>query len=334
MTVEDPVSVLTSQSDISLPPFNNYTTRKEDMSDSTSAVISYLADSTADWHSHQVMEKFAAVQGELPSLSWKNALLVALQYPQATYIRHKNAWAEDGLVGQSNESKIWIWEPIYDTACPKCGNTPAYHSRSHISCDYHQTGTPEHWPTDVVGTTPAPYYDVNQVAGVDAESSVNRSPLRNIGGKALEAICETVITEDGYQLNKVSEWELDGSQGQLRRSAMTLKPLIDIVSSGQPQEALSAVKYHLLADFTTNGAESGYTDRDESLAAWIVYCIGSHIGYHESHYSPDIGATPSIGDSPDTVKEGLQTISTTAESHINRLKQHTRRRRREFQDSI
>jgi hypothetical protein len=334
MTVEDPVSVLTNPTNISLPPFDSYSTRKEDMSSSTSAVVSYLAENSADWHSHKIMEKFAAVQGQLPSLSWKNALLVALQYPQATHIRHENAWEQDGLVGHPEESKIWIWEPIYDTACPKCGNTPAYHSKPYISCDYHQTGTPEHWPTDVVGTTPAPYYDINQIAGVDEEGDVNRSPLRNIGGKALRAICEEAITEDGYQLNQVSEWELGDAQGQLRRSAMTLKPIIDIISSGQPQEALSAVKYHLLAEFTTSGAEYGYTDWGKALATWIVYCVGSHIGYHESHYSPHIGDISSIGDSPDTVIEGLDTISTTAESYINRLKQHTRRRQREFHDSI
>jgi len=330
MTADDPISVLTNQSDASFSLFDNFSTRKGEMSEAISEVISYLAESAPDWQYHKAMETITAVQGQFSNLSWKNVLLVALQCPQATHIKHQDAWERDGVVGQPGASAIWIWEPVYGTACPKCGNTPDYHSKPHVSCTYHRTGTPRHWPTDVVGTTPAPYYDISQVLSVDDDSSVSSSPLQNIGGNALETISELAIADDGYQLNRVDEWELDGSQGRLRQSPMTLKPIIDVTSSGQPQEALSAVKYHLLAEFSTSGADYGYTERDEILATWIVYCIGSHIGYHDSHFAPKIGAVPTIGNSPETVKEALQTISTTAESHINRLKQHARRRRREF----
>lgn len=325
----NPLSVLARPSRSQSITFGDYTDRKEDMGDTVATVVSSLANRPVDWQYMAAVEEYAGVQGRLYNLSWRNALLVALQYPQATHIKHEDTWKRAGVATKDGTDKIWIWEPIYAPACPKCGNTEAYHSKPHVSCTYHRTGTPEHWPTDVVGTTPEPYYDVSQVTGSALGSHTNQSPLQNIGGRALESISEQVLSEDGYNLNIVSGKTLDVPRGRLRRSAMTLRPIIEVVSAAQPYEALSAVKYHLLADFTTDGENYGYTDRDETLASWILYCIGSHIGYHESHYTPDSSEAASIGNTPEEVKAAFQMISTTTESHLNRLEQHVRRRQRE-----
>jgi hypothetical protein len=327
-----PISVLTAQPQTSPTPieFNDYSTRKEEMSTAISKTVSYLAggDTTPDWRYSNLLKQYAATQGNLHQLSWRNALLVTLQYPAATHIKSEDSWTRSGAVAQSDEHRIWIWEPIYDTACPRCGNTPAYHDKPHVDCEYHERGSPEHWRTDVVGTRPAPYFDVAQVAGGTLEADDIQSPLEGIGGKALKEICCEMASEDGYKLNTVDRRDLQDSLGQLRRSAMTLQPIIDVAAVGVPSEALSAVKYHLLADYVTSGDSYGYTNEDETIAAWAAFAVGSCIGYDESHFSPKATFPVPLGDTPQSVEESLQAISETTDSYVKRLQQHARRRKR------
>ncbi|EMA17292.1 hypothetical protein C435_11345 [Haloarcula marismortui ATCC 33799] len=137
-----------------------------------------------------------------------------------------------------------------------------------------------------------------------------------------------MASEDGYKLNTVDRRDLQDSLGQLRRSAMTLQPIIDIAAVGLPSEALSAVKYHLLADYAASGDSYGYTDEDETIAAWAAFAVGSCIGYDESHFSPKATFPVPLGGTPQSVEESLQAISETTDSYVKRLQQHAQRRKR------
>jgi hypothetical protein len=107
-----PISVLTAQPQTSPTPieFNDYSTRKEEMSTAISKTVSYLAggDTTPDWRYSNLLKQYAATQGNLHQLSWRNALLVTLQYPAATHIKSEDSWTRSGAVAQSDEHRIWI----------------------------------------------------------------------------------------------------------------------------------------------------------------------------------------------------------------------------------
>jgi hypothetical protein len=112
---------------------------------------------------------------------------------------------------------------------------------------------------------------------------------------------------------------------------MTLQPIIDVAAVGLPSEALTAIKYHLLADAVTTDGDYGHSDVDEARAAWATYAVSAHVGYGDSHFSPKAEFPIPRGKDQASVKELLEGISSTSESYIKRLQKQAERRRRQFQ---
>lgn len=68
------------------------------------------------------------VQGRFHDYSYRNALLLNRQCPEATSVVGYRTWqAEFDRQVRDGESAIRIWAPIIAKRCPECGNSPGYH---------------------------------------------------------------------------------------------------------------------------------------------------------------------------------------------------------------
>jgi len=129
------------------------------------AVDDWVEDLTAaigDARASEQFQRWLDAQTAFHDYSYRNALLIKRQCPEATRVAGYRTWqAEFDRHVEEGESAIWIWAPITAPACPDCGNSPAY--TDHGDCTYE---TPQdEWSTDVVGFKPVPVFDVSQTAG-------------------------------------------------------------------------------------------------------------------------------------------------------------------------
>jgi hypothetical protein len=264
------------------------------------------------------------MQARLFRLSWRNALLAYLQYPNGRWLRTSDDWKQDGFTVENGESAIWIWEPIIKKSCPVCDNSLEYHDRPHVDCTNHQTGHPEYWPEGVVGTKPTPYFDISQVRAVSTnEQTYPHELLSRASPSALSTLIEALISEDGYALETTLPHaaEFDGG-GQIHRNVMTFQPEIEVLSCNPQQQAPYLIKYHLLAKAHEESGTPSSQERE--IATWAAAALSSYFPLDDDELTLQPGR---LGDSKDDVEAALTDISTAIEKYRKRLRRLAIKRR-------
>src|SRR6056297_3760786 len=153
---------MTTTSDSSVS-FKETDTRRDEMHSTIEAWIDDLADHVDDAQASEEFQDWLDVQSRFHDYSYRNTLLIQLQYPAATKVAGYNTWQNDfDRHVQEGEQAIWIWAPIITKRCPECENSPSYHEK--IGCEYNETSTDE-WSKGLVGFKPTAVFDVSQTEG-------------------------------------------------------------------------------------------------------------------------------------------------------------------------
>lgn len=250
---------------------------REDLSAITDSWVESIATNGTD-ESRPILEDYLRVQAEFPNRSWRNVLLILSQRPSATVLRDRDSWRKQyRRTVNAGEDPIWLWQPISAKCCPRCGNSPEYHEKEFIECDNHQTGRPEYWPTGVVGTKPAPYFDVAQTTGQPVE--MEGADLRALSDRGVWKILKEIIAVRGYSVESVDpyRWEYDEA-AVVATDSFSFEPVIryrEAAIQDWPGDVLYSVLRALKLDGDVDYVESRLVS--DCVAAGVVKLLGLDI---------------------------------------------------------
>jgi len=130
--------------------------------------IERLTDGIAQLTSSEAWTAWLRVQARFHRYSFSNALLIALQCPEATRVTGFHTWRRLGRTVQRGESALWILAPV---------------TRRVVSDD-----DPEQSTRVVTAFKPVPVFDVSQTSGDDLPEICTRLS----GDDPLDAYAELV----------------------------------------------------------------------------------------------------------------------------------------------
>jgi len=302
------------------PPieFSDKEQRQAEMSAYISASLERFSNIGSDHEppgTRSLFTEWLETQAQFHTRSWRNTLLIHGQFPTATKIRDYDSWAEESVQVNAESSAIWQWDPIYAKACPQCGESLSYHKDDLVDCAYHVDSHPEYWSVDVVGTRPAPYFDVSQTSvllGTAAEAGSLLSSITPIG--VANVITESA-TRKGYEVRTVSPSSADfGGEGAVRRDVLSFSPVIWIAEGDSDEEAYRLLKYYTIADEQARDGELDATDRmiAHSVAAGVASQL--NIPYPAEDIEMEL-----LGDTAADVEGSLSAINNRMENMMTRF---------------
>jgi hypothetical protein len=263
-----------------------------------------LTTAIGETRASEQFQRWLDAQAAFHDYSYRNALLIKRQCPEATRVAGYRTWQEEfDRHVEEGESAIWIWAPITAPACPDCQNSPTY--TDHDDCTYE---TPQdEWQTDVVGFRPVPVFDVSQTAG---------EPLPELdtaarGGSA--ATLDRVLTagHEGLGLDvalvEPEAWSHGDAAGVCHHGGTT--PTVRV-----KDRAPGATAGTLLHEYAHAVLHDGALPNDERAAReveaeTVAYLAGRRLGLDTERSARYLAAWD--GDAAETVRERLGRIQRT-----------------------
>ncbi|GAA0312784.1 ImmA/IrrE family metallo-endopeptidase [Halarchaeum salinum] len=293
--------------------FEDSSSRSESMTETIEAWVEDLITHVGEARESEAFQEWLDVQSRFHDYSYRNTLLITLQYPEATKVAGYRAWQEDfDRHVQEGESAIWIWAPIIAKQCPECENSPNYHEQS--DCEYDET-PPEEWSEGLVGFQPASVFDVSQTEG-EPLPELETAATGDAGD--LVAVLEDAASELDVEVRLVDaeEWIHGQAEGICKPRQSDEPPLVEVRDRANEAD-LAVTLVHELAHALLHGAISDPLARSEQEleAEAVAYIVGRHYGLDTSNSSFYLAAW--AGDDPEAIRERLGRISRTAEQLID-----------------
>jgi hypothetical protein len=281
--------------------------RADRMRDAVDDWLADLTDAIGDARASDHFQQWLDAQAAFHDYSYRNALLIKRQCPEATRVAGYHTWREefDRHVCEG-ESAIWIWAPIRAPACPDCGDSPSY--TNHDDCTY---DTPQaDWPEDVVGFRPVPVFDIAQTAG---------EPLPELDTNARggdEDLLERVVEAGRDDLDLTVDLVPPETWGHGEAAGVC-----EHGGDGQPSVRVKrrdpgATAGTLLHEYAHAVCHDGALDETERAAReveaeTVAYLAGRRLGLDTGHSARYLAAWD--GDAEETVRERLGRIQRTGE---------------------
>jgi hypothetical protein len=162
--------------------FTNADSRPYQMLTAVSEWYDALAHNLSTPMGNAQLDDWLRMQARMPYASARNTILLAAQKPDATELRTFEGWTENNDCSiKSDESAIWLWDPIVARQCPECG-------RGHFDHDSADSRTdtvdctdvdPSGWDRAVVKYTPRALFDRSQIAGLWGATEDSTPPRIN-----------------------------------------------------------------------------------------------------------------------------------------------------------
>jgi len=297
--------------------FETTDTRKDEMQRTIEQWAEELVAEVEAAKSSEQFREWLDVQSRFHDYSYRNTLLIARQYPEATKVAGYRTWQEEfDRQVQDGEQAIWIWAPIIAKQCPGCGNSPNYHETT--DCEYDET-PPEDWSEGPVAFKPVPVFDISQTEG---------EPLPELDtvarGDATDLFPAVIGAADtlGVQVAvvDVAEWDHGAAEGICRPADDTDGDNAEIeIKAQESTAAMAAVLVHEYAHALLHNGVTDKPEREkrEVEAEAVAYVVGRHFSLDMSGSALYLATWQS--DKPETVLDRLGRISQTATEVIEAI---------------
>ncbi|WP_148412911.1 ImmA/IrrE family metallo-endopeptidase [Haloferax sp. KTX1] len=249
------------------------------MHDTLEDWITDLLDETTTARTSEAFQRWLDAQSRFHDYSARNALLISLQYPDATHVAGYRRWqTEFDRQVSEGESAIWIWAPITAKVCPTCGEPKASHDD-----DCESDGVPStEWPTQLRSFKPVPVFDVSQTTGEPLPSLPTETY-----GDAVDLVSVLCAAADslGVDVSLVSpsEWSHGAARG-VCTFTRGQRPNIEVRQ--RPNEAdMATTLVHEFAHGLLHADRTSLPERSlrEVEAEAVAYLVGRQFGLDVSN---------------------------------------------------
>jgi hypothetical protein len=289
------------------------------------------------------------MQARIPYASARNAILLAVQQPDASELRTFDGWVEQhDCTVRNDETAIWLWDPIVARQCPECGRGHFEHEdatghNDSVSC----TETPpSQWERTTVKYTPTALFAREQMSGLppastdgpihirpptvgsdeyrpdlDENAAVAPDPGRLDSYPSPDAVLETlpaVADELDFSFTHVppENWDRIEPIVDSGRNIYTMERTVKAVDEGDPalrvEKLLETFAYMVLGEGISETTEV----RKRSTEAYATaYALAIALGHGTRFTLPGFTDPPTFKkwepDSPETLRERCERIQHT-----------------------
>lgn len=297
--------------------FDEANGRSEQMRDEIEAWAKELCEMTDEARASEEFQEWLDVQAKFHDYSHRNTVLIKQQMPEASKVAGYWTWQNEfDRHVKEGESAIWIWAPIIDQKCPKCGNSPSYHESGRVDCSYHEESDPDNWQEGAVGFKPTSVFDISQTEG-EPVPELETEAYGDVDG-VVDALLEVAKTFDiRVEIVDEKDWTRD-SEGFCRRDPMTMDPIVK-VRDRENSGTLARVLIHEIVHAELHGAGENTQKEREVEADAVAYIVSRYFGIDAENVANYLAAWDE--DAPETLQDRLQRISSEAKRLISHTEQ-------------
>lgn len=290
------------------PPSVSFTetdTRREAMHRAVDGWLEMLATELEAGDGHERVVQWLEMQATFPAYSVRNAILLALQAPDATELATQQDWADAyERTVLSDADPIWLLEPDYAPYCPACEQRHPDHEAGDCTDD-----PLVEWPYAIIGYTPMAYYDVTQTEGRSVPNAA--APATQSATTRFTRVL-AAAPRLGIDLRVVDRADWAHGPVTARFAGLTSdgRPRVEVhTREGGPTDSVGVLqayamaRLHALADPSVVMARGG-----DALAATGIVCVERDIAFDAPRLS--LGAWQ--GDDADVLRARLTRITRVA----------------------
>ncbi len=223
----------------------------------TRELLDRLKEKVSRVKSSDEFQQILKTMSRFHTYSWRNCLLIFMQYPDATRVAGYRTWKKLGRSVKKGESAIWIFAPI--TVKRKNGDDDDDEDDEEI----------------ITLFKPVPVFDISQTEG-EQLPSLNPQPIANTHEELLDKLKEL---SGKLKIDIVFE-ELPGMDGVSRIGTVVID------SNKNPTEQsfilLHELAHELIHDTLQKRAELSKEQREMEAEA-VAWLVARHIGLTETY---------------------------------------------------
>jgi len=252
----------------------------------TRELLDQLKERIEQVKSSDEFKRILSTMARFHSYSWRNCLLIFMQFPQSTRIAGFRTWNKMGRFVKKGESAIWIFAPM------------TFKKKDEEKDDDE---------TIVTFFKPVPVFDISQTEG-DPLPSLNLKPIENSNEELLNRLKEL----SGKLKIEITFEELSGLDGVSRIGK------ISINSSKNPTEQafilIHEIAHELIHDTIQKRIQTSKEQREMEAEA-VAWIVAQHIGLPETNSDSYLALYHKSYD----LQESLAVIHKTSQQIINQL---------------
>lgn len=303
--------------------FDDKDSRKDQMEATVEEIVGDLVDAAKEARESDAMDRFLDARAAFHDYSFRNAMLIKMQKPDATRVAGYSTWDKEfDRHVKEGENAIWIWRPNTVTShkCPQCGNAPSYHAgNAELDCKHAgEDSDPDEWNFDPVdewergeilcGFSPAPVFDVSQTEGeplpeIDTAATGDASGL-------LEPVLEAGRDSLGVDVSVVpaDEWSRE-AEGICRH---TTPPTIEVKERTDAATIKTLLHEYAHAELHVGEFVGVERDARELEAEAVAYVVGRQLGLNVDNSANYVAVW--AGDDAEQIRNRLDRITETAKT--------------------
>lgn len=300
--------------------------RTDAMKDEIDGWIDDLKAATEDTIESEEFQQWLDLKAEFHSYSFRNTVLIKIQYPEATRVAGASTWNDLGRYPIKRSKSIRILCPLTTTGkkCPDCGCTGDYNpavgekrsdcsaAENHSECSFNTP--PSEWTTGeiVYGYTDGWVFDVTQT---DGEPLPDAPGHEAVGENGEEAYATLRGAAESLGIT-VEEGEVSGSRNGWSDTKGTVR-----IQERENKADQTRTLAHEIAHEELHDVDDVLDDREEAAqeveAEAVGYIVSRYFGMEADDSGFYLGSWSE--DSPEILEERLNRISRASKKILGAL---------------